>query len=162
MSYAVDVPFEYEQSKSKLFKASLLFSAIFTLIIVGDVLLVVLSGEEYLPQLIISIVITILFTWFAIFFFTNIYSDLNSRYRYFKGYESGLKSDDEVVFVKSLGLLEHVNGVYVYPLMVKYVTNLTSEVKTIYTFEKDLPFQEGDKLTIRTYQRVLLKADKHK
>ena len=162
MNYEVDVSYEYQQSKSKIFRLSLLFSLIFTSVIVADVLMIIFSKDDYLPFLIIAIVITTLFSWFAIYFFTNIYSDLNARYRYFKGYESGLKSDDEVVFVKSLGLLQHVNGVYVYPLMVKYVTNLTSEVKTIYTFEKDLPFQEGDKLTIRTYQRVLLKADKHK
>ena len=162
MNYEVDVSYEFKQSKSKLFRLSLLFSLIFTSIIVADVLMVTLSKEDYLVFLIISIVITILFAWFAIFFFTNIYSDANARYRYFKGYESGLKDNAEIIFMKAGEMIEYVNGVYVYPLFVKYVSNLTTEDKIIFSFKKDLPYKEGDKLSIKTYQRILLKADLHK
>lgn len=162
MNYEVDVSYEYQQSKSKLFRLSLLFSLIFTSIIVADVLMIIFSGEDYLLFLIIAIVITTLFSWFAIYFFTNIYSDVNNRYRYFKGYESGLKDESEVIFVKASDKYEYINGVYVYPVFVKYVSNLTSQDKIIFTFKDKLPYKEGDKLSIKTYQRILLKAELHK
>ena len=161
MSYVLDVNNEYQLVKSKLFRLSLLFALILTLVLVGDVLLVALAGENYLPQLIISIVITILFSWFAIYFFTNIYSDINNRYRYFKGYESGLKPTEEVEYLKQSDELCYINGVYVYPLYVRYSQGLSKVDKVIFSFDH-LHFEDGDKLTITTYQRILIEAVSHK
>ena len=159
--YSVDINREYQTIKSKLFRAALLFSLIFTVVLVADVLLVVLANEEYLVNLIISIIISILFTWFAIYFISNIYSDLDARYRYFKGYAGGLKPMDEVVFIKMSDELCYINGLYVYPLVVKYNNGLSSDDKIIFTLNKDLKYVEGDKLTITTYQRVIIQAEKH-
>ena len=161
MNYRVDVSYEYDKVKSKLFRLSLLFSIILTVVIVIDVLLVVLIKGDYLVPLIISIVITIIFSWFALFYFTNIYNEVNAQYRYYKGYASGIQSSDEVIFVKQGQELAYVNGLYVYPVSVIYVTNLDKQNKIIYSMEKDLEYVEGDKLTIETYQRILLKAEKH-
>ena len=161
MNYSVDVNEEYQKVKSKILRASLLFSLILTMVIVGDVLLVVLSKEEFLVNMIIAIVITILFSWFAIYFFTNIYSDINARYRYFRGYDAGIKPTDEVVYIRKSYELCYVNGLYVYPIWVNYVSNLTTQEKIIYTLSSDLDYQSGDKLTITTYQRILVRAEKH-
>ena len=161
MIYRVDVSHEYQSVKSKLFRISLLFSIIFTLVIIGDVLLITLSKENYLIPMIISIVISILFVWFAIYFFTNIFSDVNNQYRYFKGYESGLHPTDEVEFLKQSDELCYINGLYVYPLFVRYKSNLNVQDKVIFTFEEKLNYQMGDKLTITTYQRILVEAELH-
>ena len=160
-NYCVDVGNEYQQSKSTFLKWSLLFSIILTVVLVSDVLLIVLANEDFLINLIIAITITILFTWGSIYFFSNIYNDVNSRYRYFKGYESGLHPVEEVVFLKKSDELCYINGLYVYPMIVRYISNLREENKIIYTFNKDLDLSEGDKLTITTYQRILIKAEKH-
>ena len=160
MNYSVDVNKEYQKAKSKFLRLALLFSFILTMVIVSDVLLILLSKDSYWIELLIAIILTILFTWFAIYFFTNIYTDINNRYRYFKGYESGLKPVDEVIFVEHSDYISYVNGLYVYPLMVKYVSNLAGTDKIIYSFEK-LDLKKGDKLTITTYQRIILKAEKH-
>ena len=161
MIYRVDVGHEYQSVKSKLFRISLLFSIIFTLVIIGDVLLITLSKENYLVPMIISIVISILFVWFAIYFFTNIFSDVNNQYRYFKGYESGLHPTDEVEFLKQSDELCYINGLYVYPLFVRYKSNLNVQDKVIFTFAEKLNYQMGDKLTITTYQRILVEAELH-
>ena len=161
MDYCVDVNHEYQLAKGRMLKYSLLFSLILALIIASDVLLVWLAGEDYLVNLIIAIVITTLFSWFAIYFFTNIYNDIDSRYRYFKGYASGIKPVDEVVFIKKSDELCFVNGLYVYAISVRYVSNLGSEDKIIFTLDNSLNFEAGDKLTITTYQRILMKAEKH-
>ena len=95
----MDISNEYQKAKSILFRYSLGFSLLMTAVIIGDVLLIVLAGEEYLVNLIISIIITILFTWIAIYFFTNIFNDVNAKYVYYKGYESGLKEEGEVELV---------------------------------------------------------------
>lgn len=162
MNYSLDVESEYKVVKSKLFRLSLLFASILTIVIVADVLLIKLSGEFYTPQLIIAIVISILFSWFAIYFFSNIYSEVNSRYRYFKGYESGLKPTEEVEFIKLSNEICFINGVYAYPLYVRYSQGLSKIDKVIFTFSNHLNYESGDKLTIVTYQRILIKADKHK
>ena len=162
MTYSVDVNHEYQIIKSKLFRLSLLFSCILASVILTDVLLVTLTKGNYLVSMIIAIVITILFSWFAIFFFTNIYSEVNAQFRYFKGYESGLKSVDEVEFVAQSKKLCYVNGLYVYALRVRFISNLEAKEKIIYTLKEKLNFQEGDKLTITTYQRILINAEKHK
>lgn len=160
--YSVNINKEYQIIKSKLFRSSLLFSLIFTVVLVSDVLLVMLANEDYLVNLIISIVISVLFIWFAIYFLSNVYSDMNAKYRYYKGYEGGLKPTDEVIFIKMSDELCYINGLYVYPLMVKYITNtLKEEDKIIFTLNKDLGYVEGDKLTITTYQRIIIQAEKH-
>ncbi len=161
MSYEVDVKLEQQASKSKFLRMSLLFSSLLTIVIVSDVLMITLTKENYLPFLIISIVISVLFAWFAIFFFTLIYSEINAKYRYFKGYDSGIKPTDEVIFLRKNDEICLTNGLYVYPLHVKYVSTLKEETKTIYTFAENLNFENGDKLTIETYQRILIKAEKH-
>ena len=162
MTYSVDERHEYQVAKSKLFRISLLFSLILASVILADVLLVVLTKGDYLISMIIAITITILFSWFAIFFFTNIYSEVNAQYRYYKGFDSGLKSIDEVEFVNQSKDLCYVNGLYVYPVRMRFISNLEAKEKIIYTLEEKLNFQEGDKLTITTYQRILIHAEKHK
>ena len=161
MDYSVDVSSEYQQIKSKYFRYSLLFSSILTAVLIGDVLLITLSKEHYKLYMVVAIVITVLFIWLAIFFFTNIYKDINERYRYFKGYESGIKSTEEV---EVLNLSEEqclVNGLYVYPLFIRSYSGLTSTDKIIYSLEKNLDYKPGDKLTITTYQRILVTAERH-
>ena len=162
MTYSVDERHEYQVAKSKLFRISLLFSLILASVILADVLLVVLTKGDYLISMIIAITITILFSWFAIFFFTNIYSEANAQYRYYKGFDSGLKAVDEVEFINQSKDLCYVNGLYVYPVRMRFISNLEAKEKIIYTLEEKLNFQEGDKLTITTYQRILIHAEKHK
>ena len=161
MNYRVDVTNEYKLAKSSILRHSLLFSLLLTLVIVGDVLLVILAKEDYLINLIIAIMVTILFSWFAIYFFTNIYQDVNNKYRYYRGYESGLKPTEEVEFLKKSDELCYINGLYVYPLYVRYAIGLSRQDKVIFTLDQNLDFEMGDKLTITTYQRILIEAEKH-
>lgn len=161
MDYCVDIKQEYQKAKSVFLRWSLSFSLLFTLVIIADVLLVLLAGEYYTVNLAISIVITSIFAWIAIFFFGNIYSDINSRYRYFRGYESGLKSNEEVEFLKKSDELCYINGLYVYPVYVRYSVGLNRIDKVIFAFDNNINFEMGDTLTITTYQRILVKAEKH-
>ena len=161
MNYRVDVASEYQKIKSKMLRSSLLFSLALAIVIISDVLLVVLAKEDYIINLIIAIVITVIFSCFTIFYFTNIYYEMNMEYRYYKGYEGGIKSTDEVMVIKSSEELTYLNGLYVYPVLVKYIDNLSSQEKIVYSLNKELGYQEGDKLTITTYQRILIEAEKH-
>lgn len=161
MNYSVDVAYEYQKAKSAFLRWSLLFSLIFTFVLIGDVLLVLLAGEYYTVNLVISIIITIIFVWLSIFFFSNIYGDVNNRYRYFKGYESGLKANEEVEFIKKSDELCYINGLYVYPVYVRYSVGLSKTDKVIFAFDNNINFEMGDDLTITTYQRILIKAEKH-
>ena len=161
MSYCVDVQQEYQKAKSVFFRWSLGFSGLLTLVLIGDILLISLAGEYYTANLVISVVITTLFIWVAIFFFSNIYGDINNRYRYFKGYESGLKENEEVEFLKKSDELCYINGLYVYPVYVRYAIGLNRIDKVIFAFNNDIDFEMGDRLTITTYQRILINAEKH-
>ena len=161
MNYCVDIQQEYQKAKSVLFRWSLAFSGLFTMVVIGDVLLVSLAGEYYTVNLLVSIIITSIFAWIAIFFFSVIYGDINNRYRYFRGYESGLKSDEEVEFLKKSDELCYINGLYVYPLYVRYSNGLSKTDKVIFTIDNNLNFEMGDSLSITTYQRILIKAEKH-
>ena len=161
MNYSVDIKQEYQKARSGFLKWSLAFSALFTLVLISDFLLVYLAGEYYTVNLVISIVVTILFAWIAIFFFGNIYSDVNSRYRYFRGYESGIQSNEEVEFLRKSDELCYINGLYVYPVYVRYAIGLNRIDKVIFAFDTKIDFEMGDKLTITTYQRILVKAEKH-
>lgn len=161
MNYSVDVQQEYQKAKSVFFRWSLGFSILFTLVIVGDVLLVLLAGEYYTVNLVIATIITIIFAWIAILFFTTIYGEVNNRYRYFNGYESGIKSTEEVEFLKKSDELCYINGLYVYPVYVRYSVGLSKTDQVIFAFQNNLGFEMGDELTITTYQRILIKAEKH-
>ena len=161
MDYSVDVTYEYQKARSVFFRWSLLFSGLFTAVIVGNVLLISLAGEFYNVNLAISIIITILFGWFAVYFFSCIYGEVSHKYRYFRGYESGIKPVEEVEFLSKSDELCYINGLYVYPLYVRYAIGLSRMDKVIFAFKNNVEFEMGDKLTITTYQRILLKAEKH-
>ena len=161
MNYSVDIQYEYQMAKSAFLRWSLLYSLVFTLVLVGDILLVSLAGEYYTVNLVISVIITSIFMWLSIFFFSNIYSEVNNRYRYFKGYESGLKANEEVEFLKKSDELCYINGLYAYPVYVRYSVGLSKTDKVIFALNNDIDFEMGDSLTITTYQRILIKAEKH-
>ena len=161
MGYEVDVKSEYKLARSVVLRNSLIFSFLLTTTLIIDALLVIFSKEDYLLNLIIAIIVTVLFSWYAVFFFSVIYKDMNGKYRYYKNIESGIQKVDEVEFIGKSNELTYVNGLYVYPLKVKYIDGINTEEKTIYVESKELDFNKGDKLTISTYQRILLKADKH-
>ena len=161
MTYSVDINEEYKRSRSKLIRYTLLFSLVLAMTLTADTLLVVLSKDNYTIFLIIAIVITTLFSWFAIYFFTNIYSEINARYRYFKGYESGVKSTEEVELISKEKELCYVNGLYVYPIRIRSFEGLKVVDKIIYTLNENLDYKEYDKLTITTYQRILIEAENH-
>ena len=161
MSYSVDINEEYKKSKSRLLRYSLLFSLVLAATLVADTLLVVFSKENYTVNLVIAIVITSLFGWFAIYFFTNIYRELNTRYRYFKGYESGVKAVEEVQFLGQDSELHYVNGLYVYPIHIRSYDGLKTVDKTIYVLNYDLGYKAYDRLTITTYQRILIESESH-
>ena len=161
MNYLVNIQQEYQKARSVFLRWSLAFSGLFALVLVGDILLISLAGEYYTVNLIISVVISVIFAWISIFFFTNIYGDINNRYRYFKGYESGLKENEEVEFIKKSDELCYINGLYVYPVYVRYAIGLNRIDKVIFAFKNDLDFEPGDSLSITTYQRILIKAEKH-
>ena len=86
---------------------------------------------------------------------------MNNKYLFFKGYESGIKPTEEVEFLKKSDELCYINGVYAYPLYVRYAIGLDRQDKVIFTFNNNIEFEMGDKLTITTYQRILIKAEKH-
>ncbi len=161
MNYQLDVSQEYSKSRKSLFTLSLLYSLLFTAILIADVLLIALANEEYLVNLIISVTLSIIFTWFSIYFFTNIYNDVNNKYRYFRGYESGLRPIEEVEFLKKSEELCYINGLYVYPLYVRYIQGIDKQDKVIFVTTNNLDYKNGDKLTITTYQRILIKAEIH-
>ena len=161
MTYSVDINEEYKRSRSKLIRYTLLFSLVLAMTLTADTLLVVLSKDNYTIFLTIAIVITTLFSWFAIYFFTNIYSEINARYRYFKGYESGVKSTEEVELISKEKELCYVNGLYVYPILIRSFEGLKVVDKIIYTLNESLDYKEYDKLTITTYQRILIEAENH-
>lgn len=161
MSYRVDVEREYQKAKSKLFISALIFSILLSLIIIFDALLIKFSDHEYIANLIIAIIVTCLFSCFAVFFFTNIYNEVSARYRYFRGYDIGLKPTEEVEFIKLGDEQKYVNGLYVYPVSVSYIENFEKKEKIFYSLTHELDYQSGDKLTVTTYQRIILKADKH-
>ena len=161
MIYSVDVGDEYKKSKSKLLRYSLLFALILTITLVADTLLIIFSKERYIVRLIIAIVITSLFSYFAIFFFSSLYGDMNKRYRYFKSYESGEKATEEVQVLSKTGDMCRINGLYAYPIRVRSFDGLTYTDKVIYTFNDKLEIAENDKLTVTTYQRILIEAESH-
>ena len=160
MNYQLDISKEYQTARKKVTLLSLAFSLIFSLILIADVLLVIFANEDYKLNLIIAIIISILFTWGAIFFFPNFYNEVFAKYSFYRGYESGLKEISEVVFDKEIDEPVVKNGLYTYPVHVTYIDGLEKTNKVIYVTEK-LNFKKGDKLTVTTYQRVIIKAEPH-
>ena len=161
MVYRVDVSDEYQRSKSRVFRYTLLFSLCLTFTLLTDALLIILTKGDYIVSLSIAIVVTVLFSWFAIYFFTNMFNDVNAYYRFFKSYESGIKATEEVEVIKKDDELTLVNGLYVYPIYIKCFDGLTIQEKIIYTLDKNYKYLEGCRYTITTYQRIIIEAENH-
>ena len=72
-----------------------------------------------------------------------------------------MKSTDEVEYLSQSKELIFINGLYVYPVYVRFISNLSSQEKIIYTFKENLGYQSGDRFTVTTYQRVIISMEKH-
>ena len=87
--------------------------------------------------------------------------ELNARYRYFKGYDSGVKPIEEAQFLSQDNELCYVNGLYVYPVHIRCYEGLKTVDKIIYAIPNDLGYKAYDRLTITTYQRILVESENH-
>ena len=72
-----------------------------------------------------------------------------------------LKENDEVIFKEQINELTYINGLYAYPVHITVINGLEKVDKVIYTVNKDLGYQDGDKLSTVTYSRILVKAERH-
>ncbi len=160
MNYYLDTAYEYQKSKNRMLISSLFFALLFSIVLISDVFLVFKAGQDYRLNLIVSIIISVLFIWFSIYFFTTTYQEINKRYRFFKNFGSGIKEQQEVEYIKCSDDLNYINGLYVYPIHVFYQYGLEQIEKVIYCQTK-LNYVQGDKLTIQTYQRILIEAEIH-
>ena len=65
-----------------------------------------------------------------------------------------------MIYINQDTELTYINGLYAYPVHVAYINGLEKTNKVIYTIEK-LDYRQGDKLSVITYRRILVKAELH-
>lgn len=158
MIFNLDVKVKFFEAKSNMQKNVFFFASIFSIVLIVIILLVALSSNEYMINLIFTIIISILFACFAIFEATVIYPILFNRLRFFSGYFSGKKIED-IVMIKSINKHnDQINDLDVYEIIVDVFDGLDISEKRIYSLE-NFSFDLKKKYKVETYQRILIKAE---
>lgn len=160
MIFSLDIKTNFINAKNKMVKNVFIFALLLSITIIADTLLITYSTNEYLINLIFTVLISILFSFYVIFDLTIIYPKLNNELRFFKGYFSGEKNSD-IVFVNSFSESKTImNGLESYKVNITVVDGLLKEEKSIFVFSK-FNFSKNKKYKIETYQRIITKIEEY-
>ena len=125
----------------------------------GLVLSLLFSTLDYQVNMIINIVVSVLVTLAAIFYFANVFPVISHYYKFYKNMnEIGLDHRRVRTYV---GELESKNIQYVKyrVLLFSYIEGEREYKENLYVLDNDIEFVEGNDYKISTYRNVIVKSE---
>lgn len=156
MNKMVDLNKDYEALKKKRLTYSLTMSAILLICLVGCYLLIKYSSEKYILNLIGCVILSVIALFSLTFYLINIYSVLNKRISFYSSLNEGEVETSVISLVSIEEEIENDKHLHLYPLNVEVFDNLDKDEKVIFSFLKEVPFKEGKKYRVKTYQRIII------
>ena len=156
MIKVIDSLKEIKKAK-KRYTFGIIFIALFiTLLIAGAVLLLVLSPRNYIPMMIIDIVVTAIGLSVIIFFFINIFPVLRHYYKFYKALEDGTMKKKKIVVFDHEEQQKEKEGVMYRQLIFSYDEAGETYYDRVFVLDNDsLNFEKGQRIKIATFQNVL-------
>lgn len=155
----VDVNNEYKKAKTKMNNATVLFIILFALTIIISYVLIITRENHVKLNMIFTMIVSIAFVFYAISFFSLSYPGLNNALRFYEGFERGIKVTD-IVKIKSIdNEIKEVNGFDCYPMHITVFDGIDEADKTVYVFDRNININKKDKLSLTSYQRIVISIE---
>ena len=136
-----------------------LFSTIITITLV--VVLMLTSKSHYALELVFTILISVIYLIYLIFYFTVIRRVLSADLRFFEGANKNEKSKYDVEILSMSDEIKEYNGREYYLLEAKVYENLKDEVKNFYLPAK-FSFKKDQKARLYVYGSIVIDVELRK
>ena len=156
MQELIDINGFKKKAKTRYVINIVLISCLLIFTVGGSITSLLLSSLDYIPNLIINIVVTVLVAVFSIFYFLNIFPVIRHYYSYYKNM-SGVSVDHRrrMVYLKEVDNKIIDNVTY---RVVQFVYNEgeTEYNENLFLLDTDMNFTEGQAYKLATYQNVII------
>lgn len=156
MKEIFDSTAQYLESKKKL-RQLIVYYFVFSFVILGALLtFFLISNDNYLLPLIINIVLTIIFAWGSIYFFTNPFKILYSMNTFFRDldYSNYLESVVVILSVQKRKAFKYGLEFFVYEALEK--SENTTHQRNLYVLELDENIVLNKTIKIKTIGNILV------
>lgn len=136
-----------------------LFSTILTIILI--VVLMFTSKTNYILELVFTIIVSIAYLIYLIFYFTVIRRVINADLRFFDGASKAELSEYDVEILSMSKEIKEYNGREYYLLEARVNENLKDEVKKFY-IPSQFSFKKNQKATLYVYGTVVINVELRK
>lgn len=156
MIKVIDSFVEIKKAKRRYALGIVFISLFIAAIIATMVLLLVLSPKNYVPMMIIDIVVSAIGLSIVIFFFINLFPILRHYYKFYKALESGTMKRKKIVVFDHEDERKEKEGVFYRQLIFSYQEAGETYYDRIFVLDNDaLSFEKGKRVRIATFQNVL-------
>ena len=157
MTQVIDIEQGKRKAKTR-FVLHIIFVIVLTAgVIAGSLLLLFLSSLDYIPNLIITIVLDILLVAFLLFYFFNIFPIVSYYNRLFKGMNTvSLERRRKMTFVEAKDI-RTISNVNLKVFAFSYKEGENEYIENLYTLESDIPFEINASYTLDTYQNIIVR-----
>ena len=155
----IDINKEKKKSKTRYILNVVFISLLLLMTIAGAILLILLSPLDYLPNLIIDIVLTCVVIVFTIFYFLNIFPIVRHYYMFYRNMnEISLERRRRVIFNNKEEITTKENVKY-QSLKFFYQEQQKTYTEYLYLLDSDCPFVSGQAYKVVTYQNVIIRYE---
>ena len=155
----IDINKEKKKSKTRYILNVVFISLLLLMTIAGAILLILLSPLDYLPNLIIDIVLTCVVIVFTIYYFLNIFPIVRHYYMFYKNMnEISLERRRRVTFNNKEEITTKENVKY-QSLKFFYQEQQKNYTEYLYLLDSDCPFVSGQAYKVVTYQNVIIRYE---
>ena len=123
--------------------------------------LMLTSGQNYVLELIFTILISIAYLIYLIYYFTVIRRCISAELRLFEGASKTELSEENVELISLSDEVKEYNGLEYYVLEAKVKENLKDEVKIFYV-PKRFEFKNKQKAMLFTYGSIVINVEYRK
>lgn len=159
MEKLIDVNKEKKASERRFIIHIALILLLFISVIAVDIILLFVSSLDYLPNLIIDIVITCLLVIIVIFYFINIFPLDFYYYRLFKKMNAtSLEHHRRLKYLKEIEQKD-IEKVHHRVLQFSYVEGENEYVLNLYVLDNDVSFKEDYLYKIDAFQNIIVRYE---
>ena len=141
-----------KQSKFRFVLSLIVVALLFILMAAGDVLLIVLSPEKFIVNLILAIIVSVIVVWAIIFYFSMMYTQLRYMYEISKKYSKFNESEGYFTVIEEKEITK--NKVTFKALKVSYVDGGATYTRDLLLLD-DVSLEKDTKIKAKIYQNFL-------
>ena len=157
MQNIIDVNKGKIQSTARFFIHLVVISLLIASVVAGSVLSLLYSTLDYVPNLVINIVVDIVFITLLVFYFFSIFPIVKYYYQLFKGMNDfNLERRRKMTFVEEKEE-KVISNVKFRVLSFSYKEGESIYLENLYVLDSDVSFEIDKDYSLQTYQNIIVR-----